>query len=152
MKQDNMSAGTPAIQNMKIRSGLLLQWVAIVIMVCGTGLQAQPLWQIGKTDRSAAEFALAKNEYTQFLRHFGSPDRAFYAGLSKPADDWPCVLPGPLDPWAGGAQNGSWDQMNTLPIGFVLEATPASGTCRFTVGTCASKGPQMRVTVNGAIH
>jgi predicted alpha-1,2-mannosidase len=152
MKQDNMSAGTPAIQNMKIRSGLLLQWVAIVIMVCGTGLQAQPLWQIGKTDRSAAEFALAKNEYTQFLRHFGSPDRAFYVGLSKPAEDWPCVLPGPVDPWAGGAQNGSWDQMNTLPIGFVLEATPTSGTCRFTVATCASKGPHLRVTVNGAIH
>jgi predicted alpha-1,2-mannosidase len=152
VKQDNMTAGTPAIHNLKIRSGLLLQWVAIVIMVCGTGLQAQPLWQIGKTDRSAAEFALAKNEYTQFLRHFGSPDRAFYVGLSKPAEDWPCVLPGPVDPWAGGAQNGSWDQMNTLPIGFVLEATPTSGTCRFTVATCASKGPHLRVTVNGAIH
>ncbi len=62
-----------------------------------SGLQAEPLWQIGKADQSAAEFALAQNGYPQFLQQFGSPDHAFYVGLSDPARDWPCVLPGPLD-------------------------------------------------------
>jgi predicted alpha-1,2-mannosidase len=152
VKQDNITAGTPAIQNLKIEPGFLHQLVAVMIMLCGAEGHAQPLWQIGKTDHGATEFALAQNGYTEFLRRFGSPDHVFYVGLSEVANDWPCVLPGPLDPWAGGAQNGSWDQMNTLPIGFVLEATPASGTCRFTVATCASKGPHLRVAVNGAIH
>lgn len=118
-------------------------------------LQAEPLWQIGKTDRSAAELALAQNGYPQFLQRFGSPDRAFYAGLSEPARDWPCVLPGPLDAWAGGNPDGSWDQMNTLPIGFVLEAVPAQGQCALVVDVCdasADQPPRLRVTVNGAVH
>ena len=121
----------------------------------GAAVQAEPLWQIGKADHSAAEFALAQNDYTQFLQRFGSPDHAFYVGLSDPARDWPCVLPGPLDEWAGSGQGGRWDQMNTLPIGFVLEACPSEGTCTLVVDICdasAQQAPSLRVTVNGAIR
>jgi len=125
----------------------------LACFLCGSASQAEPLWQIGKTDQSAAEFALSRNEYTKFLQKFGSPEKAFYIGLSDPAADWPCVLPGPLDPWAGGAQNGSWDQMNTLPIGFVLDQVTTNGLCALVVDTCAApSSPGLRVTVNGAIH
>ena len=121
----------------------------------GPAALAQPLWQIGKADQSAAEFALAQNGYAQFLLRFGSPDRVFYVGLSEPGNDWPCVLPGPLDAWAGSGQGGRWDQMNTLPIGFVLDAAPTQGPCALVVEVCdasADHPPRLRVTVNGAIH
>ncbi|MBI4658534.1 MAG: glycoside hydrolase family 92 protein [Verrucomicrobia bacterium] len=113
----------------------------------------QPLWQIGQSDNRAAEFALAPTNHAQFLLHFGSPDHAYYVGLSKPESDWPYVLPGPFDEWAGSGQGGRWDQMNTLPIGFVLEQVSASGQCALTLDLCDThpqRPPRLRVTVNGA--
>src|ERR1035438_7366017 len=80
------------------------------------------LWQIGQVDNNIAEFALAPTNYTHFLEWFGSPDRAYYIGLSAPQTDWPYILPGIVDRWAGSSVNiprHLWDQMNTLPIGFV---------------------------------
>lgn len=41
------------------------------------------LWQIGQADNSAAEFSLAQNQYSEFLLQFGSPDKAFYVGISQ---------------------------------------------------------------------
>ena len=110
-----------------------------------------PLWQIGEPDHSGAEFALAPTNYGSFLQWFGSPDHAYYVGLS-PASDWPYVLPGPLDGWGGSSGNGRWDQMNTLPIGFTLEQVPATGQCALIVDLCDTrlgKPPRLRVTVNG---
>ena len=128
---------------------------ALLIAFGQSDLSGQSLWQIGKQDQSAAEFALAQNDYAQFLQRFGSPDRAFYVGLSKATNDWPYVLPGPLDAWAGGNPDGSWDQMNTMPIGFELEAVPASGQCALLVDLCdaVSNHPlRLRVTINNAIR
>jgi predicted alpha-1,2-mannosidase len=127
----------------------------LLVTLAESDLPAQPLWQIGKVDQNAAEFALAQNGYSQFLQRFGSPDRAFYVGLSEVTNDWPCVLPGPLDAWAGGNPDGSWDQMNTLPIGFQLADLPAAGQCTLVldVGDAATNHPpRLRVTVNDAIH
>jgi predicted alpha-1,2-mannosidase len=110
------------------------------------------LWQIGNSDGSFAEFALAPGDYRRFLQQFGSPDQAYYIGLSKPESAWPYVLPGPLDTWGGSGGNGRWDQMNTLPIGFVLEQAPASGRCVLTIDLCDTDPqhpPRLRVTING---
>ncbi len=90
---------------------------------------AEPLWQIPKADHSATEFALAQNGDTHFLQRFGSPDRAFYVGLSDPASDWPCVLPGPLGAGAGSGHGGCLDLVNTLPNGCMLETVPIGGAC-----------------------
>jgi predicted alpha-1,2-mannosidase len=139
--------------NTQTRTTLLI--ALLIGLLRGAGLQAQPLWQIGKADRSAAEFALAQNGYADFLQRFGSPDHTFYIGLSEPARDWPCLLPGPRDAWAGGNPDGRWDQMNTLPIGFVLEAAPPTGQCALVVDVCdasAHNAPRLRVTVNGAFY
>ena len=111
-----------------------------------------PLWQIGIADHRGAEFALAPTNYSSFLERFGSPDRAYYIGLSKPDSDWPYLLPGPLDGWGGSSGNGRWDQMNTLPIGFTLEQAPAAGQCALIVDLCDARPgrpPRLRVTVNG---
>jgi len=116
----------------------------------------QPLWQIGTMNKSDSEFALARGEYTNFISNFGGPDHAFYVGLSNPQTDWPCILPGPYDRWAGSfynTRNGNeWDQMNTLPIGFVLDQVSTSGQCLFTIAFCdASREhpPHLRITING---
>ncbi|MGO8674314.1 MAG: GH92 family glycosyl hydrolase [Limisphaerales bacterium] len=114
----------------------------------------EPLWRIGQAGHRAAEFALAPTNYAAFLERFGSPDQAYYVGLSKPENDWPYILPGPLDGWGGSSGNGRWDQMNTLPIGFVLAQTAATGQCVFTINvaeTPPQQPPKLRVAVNGAV-
>ena len=119
-------------------------------------VENQPLWQIGSFDNSDAEFALVHGEYTNFLEYFGRPDHAFYVGLSSPQTAWPCVLPGVLDNWAGSNYNprnhNGWDQMNTLPIGFVLDQVSSEGQCVFTIAFCDSSPqspPHIRITING---
>ena len=119
----------------------------------------QTLWQIGTLDHNDSEFALAHGAYTNFIADFGSPDHAFYVGLSDPKTQWPCILPGVVDIWAGSHINGrnhnEWDQMNTLPIGFVLDQVSGNGTdCVLTIAFCDSSPknpPRLRVTINGAI-
>ena len=115
------------------------------------------LWQIGRADRSPAEFALAPADYRQFYSRFCSPEHAYYIGLAKPESDWPCVLPGPLDDWAGGGRRaaaGTWDMLHTLLIGFVLAQAPRRGACTLTIQLCDTHPqhpPRLRVTVNGEI-
>ena len=122
------------------------------------GQENQPLWQIGAFDNSDAEFALAHGDYTNFLEYFGRPDHAFYVGLSNPQTDWPCVLPGVVDNWAGSNFNprthNTWDQMNTLPIGFVLDKVSDQGQCVLTIAFADSSPvnpPHVRITINGTI-
>jgi alpha-mannosidase len=62
-------------------------------------LQAAPprvLWEIGRSDGSNAEFALAPGDY----RKFGE-DGLFVVGRSDARTSWPYVQPGPADGWAG---------------------------------------------------
>lgn len=62
----------------------------------------QTLWQIGTKDGSSNEFALAPAGYKDFLeKDFGWEDKFFLVGHSDPAKDFPYVLPGEADQWAG---------------------------------------------------
>ena len=128
-------------------------WLAMTL--CSHARDAIPtLWQIGRTDARAAQFALAPGDYARFLQDFGSSDRAYYVGLSKPESDWPYVLPGPLDGWGGSSGNGRWDQMNTLPIGFVLAQSATAGSCALILNiadTHPQHPPRLRIIVNGAV-
>ena len=54
------------------------------------------LWEVGRSDGSNAEFALAPKDYRQ-LRD----DALFVVGGSDAATSWPYVQPGPADGWAG---------------------------------------------------
>ncbi|HTV41628.1 MAG TPA: GH92 family glycosyl hydrolase [Candidatus Sulfotelmatobacter sp.] len=136
---------------------------AIAILLCAftraVAADNQPLWQIGSFDNSDSEFALAHGDYTNFLEYFGRPDHVYYVGLSNPKTDWPCVLPGVIDTWSGSYYNtrnhNEWDQMNTLPIGFVLSQVSSEGQCALTIAFCdaspTNPPPRIRVTVNGTI-
>ena len=125
---------------------------ALIALAAGRAAETpQLLWQIGQADHSGAEFALAPTNYASFLEWFGSPDRAYYIGLSKPESDWPYLLPGPLDEWGGSSGNGRWDQMNTLPIGFTLERAATNGTCALILELCdthPARPPRLRLAVN----
>lgn len=147
------SAGRPA--NGTHRPGRIAMLITAFASAAFAGEPAAPLWQIGRPDNSPAEFALAPTGFRDFFARFGSPDRAFYVGLSRAETDWPYVLPGPLDDWAGGGRRaaaGEWDMLHTLPIGFTLHAAPRGGSCVLTVhvaGAHAKKPPRLRATVNG---
>jgi len=60
------------------------------------------IWQIGRLDQSASEFALAPKDYHNFVpRGFGSTNTYYTVGASNPTTDWPYILPGPKDGFAG---------------------------------------------------
>ncbi len=140
---------------MKTKAISLTLGFALAASVAGRAAEAlPPLWQIGQTDHRAAEFALSPTNYASFLQQFGSPDRAYYVGFSKSESDWPYLLPGPLDGWGGSSGNGRWDQMNTLPIGFVLAQAATAGQCALILNiadTHPQRPPRLRITVNGTV-
>ncbi len=138
---------------------------ALILWALGSGLLSlraevpvKPLWEIGRADHSDAEFALAPGSYARFMENFGRPEHAFYVGLSNPQYDWPYILPGIVDVWSGSRTNArnhlQWDQMNTLPIGFVLDHVGVDGHCVFIIDFCDAnpqRPPRLRITINGAI-
>lgn len=59
---------------------------------------AETIWEIGKSDRSAQEFALAPDGFKRFLAEdFGYEDKFFMLGKSVEEKDFPYILPGPAD-------------------------------------------------------
>ncbi len=101
---------------------------------------SEVLWEIGKPDDSAAEYALGPRDYTQFKE-----DGFFVVGWSDPARDWPYVHPGPADGWAGG-------RAHTYTIVFALDALPEEGLCRLRydlVDAHATAPPRLRIQING---
>jgi alpha-mannosidase len=98
-----------------------------------------PLWEIGKADRSNAEFALAPRSYAEFKN-----DGLFVVGFSDPKEDWPYVHPGPVDSWAGG-------RPHTFVVLFGLKTPPVAGECRLEfslIDTHRTSPPTVRVEVN----
>ena len=79
------------------------------------------IWKIGESDNSTSEFALAPAGYEDFVRaDFGYEDRYFLVGHSDPKKDFPYVLPGPDDRWAGSS-HAAGCRTQVLNILFALE-------------------------------
>ena len=80
-----------------------------------TLVQAQTIWKIGEKDNSAAEFALAPDNYADFLKEdFGWEDKFYIIGLSDPKNDFPYVLPGTADAWAAPSCPYRTQELNIL--------------------------------------
>lgn len=97
------------------------------------------LWQIGRPDRSAAEFALAPNRYADY-----GQDPLYVVGASQ-SRDWPYVIPGPRDDWAG-------DRAHEATVAFGLRGVGPEASCRLVVDfveTQASTPPKLELIVNG---
>ncbi|QOD61199.1 GH92 family glycosyl hydrolase [Polaribacter haliotis] len=111
------------------------------------------IWQIGELDNSASEFALSSpNSYKDFVSNgFGGKDSYYVVGKSIPSKDWPYLLPGPKDGFAG---YGYWSglALHQLPIYFELEKTISEGTCTLVVNileVSAENPPLFRAFING---
>ena len=100
------------------------------------------LFEIGRLDRDAREFALAPASYRDY-----SFDGAFVAGVSDPARDWPYVQPGPADAWAGSRRHSF-----RVLFGLAPAATGTTGDAELTLSILdVQRGGRtaIEVTVNG---
>jgi predicted alpha-1,2-mannosidase len=117
---------------------------------CSTGNKT--IWQIGEADNNSAEFALAPNDYQNFIENdFGWEDRYFLIGNSNPKSDWPYVLPGPSDQWGGTWGTSGW-RSHTLTVLFGVEKLPSKGDWKLIVDIrdCnADDLPVFKTTING---
>lgn len=115
----------------------------------------QVVWSIGQADESAAEFALAPNGYAEFApKGFGGANRYYVVGKSNPTNDWPYVLPGPKDRFAG---YGYWAgrALHQLPAYFELEDTTDTGSCELVVSfleVSSENAPLFRAHINGKVY
>ena len=109
------------------------------------------LWQIGENDSSAAEFALAPDEYARFLeKDFGWEDKFYLIGFSREKKNWPYVLPGPSDQWGGTSGTAGW-RSHVLNILFGLDNAPKNRTWNLIVDVLdyeKEDPPVFKVTVN----
>ncbi len=114
--------------------------------------ETKTIWQIGEANNSSAEFALAPNDYNKFIENdFGWEDRYFLVGHSNPKADWPYVLPGPNDKWAGTDVNSGW-RSHTLTVLFGVEKLPSKGDWKLIVDILdcnAEDLPVFKITING---
>jgi len=97
------------------------------------------LWQIGKTDRNTAEFALAPSAHKQFTH-----DGFFIVGASDPAKDWPYVQPGPGDAWAGG-------RPHTYTIAFGMKEAGKTDSCKLIIDLADTQNtipPKLEIKIN----
>ena len=98
------------------------------------------LWEIGKADGDDRELALAPAGYEGYKQ-----DAVFTVGAGDARKDWPYVLPGPDDGWAGG-------KAHTASIVFAVDPAGAAGGCRLTlrfVDGHSAFPPLLKISVNG---
>ncbi len=142
---------------MKIIRNKTCKLLFIFVVICFIHSEAQTIdqkqvWQIGEFDQSASEFALAQNGYENFVPEgFGGSSRYYVVGKSIPSKDWPYVLPGPKDSFAG---YGYWAglALHRLPIYFELENQVSEGVCTLTIDVLevsSENAPLFRAVING---
>ncbi len=86
--------------------------------------QEKLVWKIGNYDSSSADLALGPSGYKDFLAHdFGYEDRYFLIGKSEPKNDFPYILPGPDDQWAGTGGTSGW-RTHEVNILFGIKTLP----------------------------
>lgn len=114
--------------------------------------QQKTIWKIGEADNSPSGMALAPDGYKRFLeKDFGYEDNFFLIGRSQAQNDWPYVLPGPVNGW-GGTGGTSGIRSHFLTVLFDIKSKPASGKWRLVVDvleTDSLHAPLLKVLVNG---
>ncbi|HEY5499969.1 MAG TPA: polysaccharide lyase family protein, partial [Bacteroidales bacterium] len=110
------------------------------------------VWNIGKADHSALEFALAPNGFKNFIsRDFGYEDKYFLVGHSKEKKDFPYVIPGPVDTWGGTWPTSGW-RTNQVNILFGVQTLPVNGDYKLVLNLLdyAKKFlPKIKISING---
>ncbi|MBF6628965.1 MAG: GH92 family glycosyl hydrolase [Proteiniphilum sp.] len=136
---------------MRRKHAILL--ILLLITLAGYGNpKSYIIWQIGNEDRSAAEFALAPDQYAMFLDNdFGWEDRYYLVGKSNPKEHFPYVLPGPADRW-GGTSGTAGIRTHVLNILFRMKQVSDNGEMKLIINILDAHHttpPYFKVTVNG---
>ena len=122
------------------------------LLALANGTQAgNTLFEIGRKDGKAAEFALSPNHYKNFLIDFTGV-KHYAVGYSQPHTNWPYVLPGPKDSWGGGGYWAGFHPRHFPIIDFQLDKVKTGGTCRLALHFCgasAAENPVLRIEING---
>jgi predicted alpha-1,2-mannosidase len=112
----------------------------------------KPVWQIGTLDSSSSEFALAPDQYEDFLKHdFGWENRFYLIGHHTPENDFPYTLPGASSTWGGTWGTSGW-RTHSLNILFGVKEKPADARWKLQValtGNDSREDTLFKVTVNG---
>lgn len=141
-------------QKVELSKYLVLLFFILIcnIIITAQSFSGRQLWNIGVSDNSISEFALAPNDYNEFVPSgFGGANRYFVIGESVTKEDFPYLLPGPKDPFSG---YGYWAglALNKLPIYFEITSLPMEGECVLSIDFLAvnsQQAPLFRCTVNG---
>ena len=108
----------------------------VALSLCGFFVKCigqKTIWKIGEADKSTKEFALAPDKFRDFVKHdFGYEDKFFLINYSKEKDDFPYVLPGPVDTWGGTWPTSGW-RTNQVNILFGIKNEPANGKYKLVI-------------------
>ncbi|MDR2816952.1 MAG: hypothetical protein LBB62_09670, partial [Proteiniphilum sp.] len=125
--------------------------VAFILCVTEIFPHNKVLFEIGRQDNSASEFALYPDQYDSFLANF-SGEKSYYVGYSSPDKQWPYAFPGPVDSWGGGGYWAGYHPRHFPSIWFQVEKTTRQGDCKlslFFVGVNHKHPVKIRMEVNG---
>lgn len=102
------------------------------------------VWQIGQKDQSSAEFALGAYDYGKYLEKFGTKPVVFEIGKNKEKTDFPFILPGSADSWAG-----SKGRQIVIRFGIAEEKISGSSQLKINYVDVHGGAPALEVIVNG---
>ncbi|MBQ9888148.1 MAG: GH92 family glycosyl hydrolase [Bacteroidales bacterium] len=112
------------------------------------------IWRIGDTDGRPTGLALAPDGFRNFQEYdFGFEDKYYLVGHSSPEKDFPYVLPGPVDIWAGTWSTAGW-RTHEIHILFGLDKKPSKGSYRLDLKLADYEKrflPLVKVSVNSKV-
>ena len=126
--------------------------VAVVAAMALSASAGHVVWQIGTKDGTGNEFALAPTGYADFLQNdFGWEDKFFLVGHSSEKKDFPYVLPGVNDKWAGsGSPAGRRTQQVNILFDIEKKGTGGEWTLFIDLADVHRNSPPLlKVSVNG---
>ena len=123
---------------------ITLFFLFVVSVGQGNAQSFSPVWQIGKEDKSASEFALYQERYNTFQDKYKEAIILYEVGKNKESD-MPFFIPGPRDSWAGRKQG-------KIIIRFGIDALASDCNARLRINlveTHPAASPSIQVNING---
>ncbi len=120
-------------------------FLAFLVMISISAKAQKTIWELGVSDNSATEFALAPSDYSKFLeKDFGWEDRFFAIGYSKEKEELPYVLPGAIDYW-GGTSGLAGIRPHELNLLFSLDEVPSRNSWKLIIDIldCSAENPPL---------
>lgn len=137
----------------RLLTGKFILFLLVTAISCKAHSQEDIIWQVGVNDDSSAEFALAPSGFRDFIQEdFGYEDKFFVVNYSDERNDFPYVIPGPVDTWGGTWSTAGWRTHEVNILFGIKDDLPRSGDYQLTVGIldfAKTFLPKIKVEING---